>query len=64
MINPSEVRGPRKRKTFKCFPGRKTGIEGDSIFVREDRMNTGDIQRHVCDLVCLDPRASSRCCKR
>ena len=57
MIKPSDVRGPGKRKIFKCFPGRKTGIEGENVFVREDRMNTGDTERNACDLVWLDPRA-------
>lgn len=43
MINSSDVRRPEKRKIFKYFPGKKTGIERESISVREDRMNKGDI---------------------
>lgn len=64
MINSSDVRRPEKRKIFKYFPGKKTGIERESISVREDRMNKGDIWKNACDLVWPDPRICSRGCAK
>lgn len=64
MINASDVRRPGKRKIFKYFPGKKTGIERESISVREDRMNKGDIWKNARDLVWPDPRICSRGCAK
>ena len=64
MIISSDVRRPEKRKIFKYFPGKKTGIERESISVREDRMNKGDMWKNAWDLVWPHPRICSGGCAK